>query len=195
MHWIYPDLNSVLSKKFHFLWNGPIIIIIHYLRLWKRIATLLRSFDTCAPVKTIISQCSYSSTIPNKLGVWRKVPLFNAISERNKTYLIYTIFDSIVWRNFSILRPKLVLAYAEDILSDPTLKNCAECKSGWCKSVGVERFEIWVKNSYAYLSRIVHFRSKTVFLCMWIQWSILQITTYYILRITYYILHTEWVII
>ena len=23
MHWIYPDLNSVLSKKFHFLWNGP----------------------------------------------------------------------------------------------------------------------------------------------------------------------------
>ena len=28
MHWIYPDLISVLSKKFHFLWNGPIIIII-----------------------------------------------------------------------------------------------------------------------------------------------------------------------
>ena len=24
MHWIYPDLNSVLSKKFHFLWNGPV---------------------------------------------------------------------------------------------------------------------------------------------------------------------------
>ena len=23
MHWIYPDLNSGLSKKFHFLWNGP----------------------------------------------------------------------------------------------------------------------------------------------------------------------------
>ena len=26
MHWIYPDLNSVLSKKFHFLWNGPTMI-------------------------------------------------------------------------------------------------------------------------------------------------------------------------
>ena len=24
MHCIYPDLNSVLSKKFHFLWNGPV---------------------------------------------------------------------------------------------------------------------------------------------------------------------------
>ena len=26
MHWIYPDLNSVLSKKFHFLWNGPLTL-------------------------------------------------------------------------------------------------------------------------------------------------------------------------
>ena len=31
----------------------------------------------------------------------------------------------IVGRNFSILSPKLVLAYAEDILSDSRLKNCA----------------------------------------------------------------------
>ena len=27
MHWIYPDLISVLSKKFHFLWNGPIKVM------------------------------------------------------------------------------------------------------------------------------------------------------------------------
>ena len=38
--------------------------------------------------------------------------------------------------------------YAGDILSDSRLKNCAECKSGWCKSVGVERFEIWVKQGF-----------------------------------------------
>ena len=43
------------------------------------------------------------------------------------------------------LSPKLVLAYAEDIACDSNLKNCAKCKSGWCKSVGVEHFEIWVK--------------------------------------------------
>ena len=44
-----------------------------------------------------------------------------------------------------ILGPMLVLAYAEDVLSDSRLKNCAKCKSGWCKSVDVERFEIWIK--------------------------------------------------
>ena len=54
----------------------------------------------------------------------------------------------IVWRNFSILSPKLVLAYAENILSDSRLKNCDKSKSGWCKSVGVERFEIWVKKDF-----------------------------------------------
>ena len=54
----------------------------------------------------------------------------------------------IVWRNFSILSPKLVLAYAENILSDSRLKNCAKSKSGWCKSVGVERFEIWIKKDF-----------------------------------------------
>ena len=36
----------------------------------------------------------------------------------------------IVGRIFSILNPKLVLRYAEDILSDSRLKNCAKCKSG-----------------------------------------------------------------
>ena len=40
------------------------------------------------------------------------------------------ISKGIVWRNFSILGPKLVLAYAEDVLSDSVLKNCAKCKSG-----------------------------------------------------------------
>ena len=54
----------------------------------------------------------------------------------------------IVWRNFSILSPKLVLEYAEDILSDSGLKNCAKCKGGWCKPVCVERFEIWVKKGF-----------------------------------------------
>ena len=36
----------------------------------------------------------------------------------------------LVWRNFSILSPKLVLAYAEDILSDSRLKKCAKFKGG-----------------------------------------------------------------
>ena len=61
----------------------------------------------------------------------------------------------IVWRNFSILGPKLVLAYAEDVLSDSRLKNCAKCKSGWCKSVGVERFEIWVRKK-SFFGKNVH---------------------------------------
>ena len=56
--------------------------------------------------------------------------------------------DIIVWKNFSILSPKLVLEYAEDILNDSRLKNCAKCKGGWCKSVCVERFEIWVKKGF-----------------------------------------------
>ena len=34
----------------------------------------------------------------------------------------------LVWKNFSILSPKLVLEYAEDILSDSRLKNCANAK-------------------------------------------------------------------
>ena len=32
------------------------------------------------------------------------------------------VMDDVVWRNFSILGPKLVLAYAEDVLSDSRLK-------------------------------------------------------------------------
>ena len=36
----------------------------------------------------------------------------------------------LVWRNFSILSPKLVLEYAEDILRYSRLKNCAKCKGG-----------------------------------------------------------------
>ena len=57
-------------------------------------------------------------------------------------------FPILVWKNVSILSPKLVLEYAEDILSDSRLKNCAKCKGGWCKSVCVERFEIWVKKGF-----------------------------------------------
>ena len=34
----------------------------------------------------------------------------------------------------------------------------------------------------------------TIHQCMWIQWSILQNTTYIHIHTTYYILHTEWVI-
>ena len=30
MHWIYPDLNSVLSKKLHFLWNGPAVVLSQF---------------------------------------------------------------------------------------------------------------------------------------------------------------------
>ena len=32
------------------------------------------------------------------------------------------VMDNVFWRNFSILGPKLVLAYAEDVLSDSRLK-------------------------------------------------------------------------
>ena len=45
-------------------------------------------------------------------------------------YKIKCVTYGIVWRNVSILGPKLVLAYAEDVLSDFRLKNCATCKSG-----------------------------------------------------------------
>ena len=46
-------------------------------------------------------------------------------------FFVFVFVDIIiVWRNFSILGPKLVLAYAEDVLSDSRLKNCAKCKSG-----------------------------------------------------------------
>ena len=55
-----------------------------------------------------------------------------------------------------ILRPKLVLAYAEDILCNSKRKNCAQCKSGWYKSVGVECFEICVKNGLFGKKCIVH---------------------------------------
>ena len=52
----------------------------------------------------------------------------------NTTTIINTLtvpyHDKIVWKNFSILSPKLVLEYAEDILSDSRLKNCAKCKGG-----------------------------------------------------------------
>ena len=68
-----------------------------------------------------------------------------------RLYLLNVLL--IVWRNFSILGPKLALAYAEDILSDSRLKNCAKCKSRWCKSAGVERFEIWGK---MYFGKNVH---------------------------------------
>ena len=43
---------------------------------------------------------------------------------------VYFDFATVVWKNFSILSPKLVLEYAEDILSDSRLKNCAKCKGG-----------------------------------------------------------------
>ena len=54
----------------------------------------------------------------------------------------------VVQKNVTILSPKLVLAYAEDILEDSRLKNHAECNAEWSKSVSVERFEIWVKNDF-----------------------------------------------
>ena len=37
-----------------------------------------------------------------------------------------SISDPLVQKNFTVLSTKLVLAYAEDILSDPRLKNRAE---------------------------------------------------------------------
>ena len=43
----------------------------------------------------------------------------------------------LVQKNFTILSPKLVLAYAEDILSDSKLKSHAKFNAEWCKSVSV----------------------------------------------------------
>ena len=43
----------------------------------------------------------------------------------------FTYYEDIVWKNFYILNPKLVLAYAEGILCYSRLKNCGECKFGW----------------------------------------------------------------
>ena len=37
------------------------------------------------------------------------------------------------------------MAYAE---CDSRLKKCAKSKAGWYKSVGVERFEIWVEKIF-----------------------------------------------
>ena len=61
--------------------------------------------------------------------------------------------DVLVWKNFLILSPKLVLAYAEDILCDSRLKNCAKCKSGWCKLQRVHKMRcsavFWVAFEYS----------------------------------------------
>ena len=45
--------------------------------------------------------------------------------KRNRVTLheLFYLLSGIVWRNFSILSPKLVLAYAEDIFSDSRLKK------------------------------------------------------------------------
>ena len=53
-----------------------------------------------------------------------------ATTPLRKICLGKTLRRTIVWKNFSILSPKLVLEYAEDILSDSRLKNCAKCKGG-----------------------------------------------------------------
>ena len=76
---------------------------------------------------------------PHNWQKWKRVFL---------TCHYHKIYRDVVWKIFSILSPKLVLEYAEDILSDSRLKNCAKCKGGWCKSVCVERFEIWVKKGF-----------------------------------------------
>ena len=62
----------------------------------------------------------------------------------------------VVWKIFTILSPKLVLAYAEDISSDSRLKICAKYKTGWCKSVDVEHFEVWVKKDIIFFAEIAH---------------------------------------
>ena len=52
-----------------------------------------------------------------KISVFFYLPLF-AFSENHVLCATH-----VVWKNFSILSPKLVLEYAEDILSDSRLKK------------------------------------------------------------------------
>ena len=60
MHWIYPDLNSVLSKKFHFLWNGPRYVNVFYVIFF--FADLDATDVT--DVSSIVVVCSHCIIIP-----------------------------------------------------------------------------------------------------------------------------------
>ena len=69
------------------------------IRIYKKgnIETLLRSFNRCQArqllhdaVTWFCTKLEYNTT---KSGFWGKLPLFNVISERYRTSLIYSIFD------------------------------------------------------------------------------------------------------
>ena len=69
-------------------------------------------------------KCQHKSSLLSVLcAYWNEYTVLLAFTEK-----LHAV--PAVWRNFSILSPKLVLVYAENILSDSTLKNCAKCKSG-----------------------------------------------------------------
>ena len=77
--------------------------LLSVIRIYKKgsIETLLRSFNKCqlrqllhSAVTWFCTKFEYNTT---KSGFWGKLLLFNVISERYRTYLIYTIFD-IFWQ-------------------------------------------------------------------------------------------------
>ena len=49
-------------------------------------------------------------------------PLYKCIHVKRRK-MVASTFLSLVWKNFPILSPMLVLAYAEDIARDSTLKK------------------------------------------------------------------------
>ena len=69
------------------------------IRIYKKgsIETLLRSFNTCQARQLLHGAvtwfCTKLENNTTKSGFWGKLPLFNVISERYRTRLIYTIFD------------------------------------------------------------------------------------------------------
>ena len=53
----------------------------------------------------------------------------------------------VFFQNFQILSPHCVLSYTEDVFHISRLNNYyAESYTGWCKSLSVGHFKIWVTN-------------------------------------------------
>ena len=106
-------IGSVLKHLFAIFclkYLVPTISVISVTDLWSVIRiykkkeywnTVLQSFDTCRARQLFnsagLDSAQNSSTIPQNRDFWRKLPLFNVISERYRTRLIYTIFD-IFWQ-------------------------------------------------------------------------------------------------
>ena len=108
------------------------------------------------------------------IGLLSEIRKFSEFENYPSSVHLFFEIVHLVWKNFSILSPKLVLEYAEDILSDSRLKNCAKCKGGWCKSVCVERFEIWVKKGIFWWKSafsMLYWECRVDFCCSGLVWT------------------------